>query len=98
MSALEGAAQTVGGAGEARRMLTATTGESEGRGAEDGPGGAAASGGATSESTSGNSDAAGARGRHGSEIGKGLRACAKTRPASPLEWEAEMGAPRPQEW
>ena len=44
-------------------MLTAREEESEGNGTEDGPGGAAAGGGATPE----DADAAGAEGRHGAK-------------------------------
>ena len=48
-------------------MLTATAGESEGSGTEDGPGGTVAGRGATSDATSKDADAAGAGGRHGAE-------------------------------
>ena len=47
--------------------LTATAGESEGSGTEDGPRGAAAGGGATLEAISEDADTAGEGDRHGSE-------------------------------
>ena len=67
--------------------LTATAGESEGSGAEDGPGGAAAGRGATSDVPSKDAYAAGAGGRHGAEKRKrrGFPAGRKTRPIIPLE-------------
>ena len=46
---------------------TATSEELEGSGTENGPGGVAAGGGATSDATTGDADAAGAGGRHGAD-------------------------------
>ena len=92
---MEEEANTAGGVGEAGRMLTATAGESKGSGAKYDPGDAEASGGSTSEATSGDVDTSGADGRHWAGKGKWrfLMASVKTRPASPLEWEAERGDP-----
>ena len=53
------------GEGEIGMMLTPTEEESEGSGAEYGPGGAAAGGGATLDATSKNADRSGAGDRHG---------------------------------
>ena len=77
--------------------LTETAGASKGRGAENGPGGAEAGGGATSDATYADADAAVVGVYHGTEKGKGRGSPAggKTRPASPKEWEREKGPPRP---
>ena len=69
---LEEEAETAGGAGDTGRPLTATAGESEGSGAEDESWGEVADGGATTDVTSGDTDAAGEGGRH--RAGRGERA------------------------
>ena len=65
--ASEEEAKTVGGSGEARLAWTATSGTSEESGVDDGSGGEAASGGATSEATIEDADRAGERGHHRAE-------------------------------
>ena len=63
--------ETVGGVGGVRTMQTTTIEVPEGSGAEDGPGGAAAEGGATSDAISKDADAAGAGGAPwGGKVGK----------------------------
>ena len=64
-------AETARGEEEAVMTLTATAEESEGSGAEDGPGGAAASGGTSSDATSKEADAAGVGVWHRSNQRKG---------------------------
>ena len=99
-------AETEGGAGEVGMTLKETAEELERSGAEYGPGGAAAGGGATSDTNSKDADAAGAGGRHGAEKRERERvsgrrenlARRKTWPASPLEGEKERVDPRPLEW
>ena len=82
-------------------MPMETADELEGSGAENGPGGAVAVGGATSDATSEGADTAGVGGGgHGAEKGtrRRLPAGQKTRPASPSEWEKDRGVSRPPEW
>ena len=66
-SASDEEAETAGGAGEAKRLLTVTAGEMEGSGAKDSPGGAVASGGITTDVTSEDVDTTGPVGRNGAE-------------------------------
>ena len=66
-SASDEEAETAGGAGEAKRLLTVTAGEMEGSGAKDSPGGAVASGGITTDVTSEDVDTTGPGGRNGAE-------------------------------
>ena len=63
--ASEEEAKTAGGAGEVGMVQRETEEESEGSGAENGPGGSAAGGGATLEATSKDVDTGGVGGRHG---------------------------------
>ena len=67
--ASEKEAATIGGPGEAGRLLTAIGGESEESGADSEPEGAVAGGGNTTDATSTAADEVGARGHHGWRTG-----------------------------
>ena len=91
-----------GGLGEAGRPLkvTVTAGESDRSGTVDRPGGAAASGGATSEATSVAVDKAGAGGHHGeiSEVRERVAGRRENPTGESSGVGGEGGRARPTQW